>query len=706
MIGRLRGRSLPELRDRAARQALVMTERLGLLPSSRVPEARRFMKLLEPSIGAAPSSLARDIILGCRSAVPGLAVPADAAAAVAAHWPADAAAIVARAEKILGGQLDLLGYEALEFGSPPDWQLDPVLGRRAAAVHWSRVPYLNTSAVGDHKVIWELSRQQYLVTLAQAWLLTGDEKFPAAIAAHLEAWMDGNPPKRGINWASSLEVGFRAISWIWTLALAGDALPPALVQRCAGMLHVHARHLASQLSTWFSPNTHLTGEALALVYLGRALPVFRRSERWRETGLRILEEEVRRQILPDGVYFEQATYYHRYTTDFYLHLGLLIGAQGVERPRWLDITLGHLLDYLVAIVRPDGTWPLIGDEDGGRLVWLKSRQPNDFHDTLGVGAVVLGRREYCLPGSGAPSELAWLMGPAARDAFEALGTASPPRFAIFPDSGYAVTRNDEGDWLLMEAGPHGGLAGGHAHSDGLAIELAVAGRTVLQDAGTFTYVADPAARDVFRAGAAHSTVTIAGHSAAVPAGPFRWRHRSEARFERWKQSARFDFLAGRQHGFHELGAAVTHRREVLWLREWKCWIIRDRVEGIESAFEAHFHPAPGIIIATRRETAMFRDADANRLRLDVLADQCTLAISDSWHSPAYGARVPVQVLSVQVTRGPELMTILRAGPSEFTWARDVTGTAVTLERDGRAVELSVGPSGWRLDGQALDSFGD
>jgi hypothetical protein len=518
--------------------------------------------------------------------------------------------------------------------------------------------------------------------------------------------MNGNPPKRGINWASSLEVGFRAISWIWTLALAGDALPPALVQRCAGMLHVHARHLESQLSTWFSPNTHLTGEALALVYLGRALPVFRRSERWRETGLRILEEEVRRQILPDGVYFEQATYYHRYTTDFYLHLGLLIGAQGVERPRWLDITLGHLLDYLVAIVRPDGTWPLIGDEDGGRLVWLKSRQPNDFHDTLGVGAVVLGRREYCLPGSGAPSELAWLMGPAARDAFEALGTASPPRFAIFPDSGYAVTRNDEGDWLLMEAGPHGGLAGGHAHSDGLAIELAVAGRTVLQDAGTFTYVADPAARDVFRAGAAHSTVTIAGHSAAVPAGPFRWRHRSEARFERWKQSARFDFLAGRQHGFHELGAAVTHRREVLWLREWKCWIIRDRVEGIASAFEAHFHPAPGIIIATRRETAMFRDADANRLRLDVLADQCTLAISDSWHSPAYGVRVPVQVLSVQVTRGTELMSILRAGPSEFTWARDVTGTAVTLERDGRAVELSVGPSGWRLDGQALDSFGD
>jgi hypothetical protein len=706
MIGRLRGRSLPELRGRAARQALIITERLGLLPSSRVPEDRRFSKLLEPSLDASPARLAGDIILGCRSAVPGLAAPADAAAEVAAHWPADASAIVARAEKILGGRMDLLGYEGLDFGSPPDWQLDPVLGRRAAAVHWSRVRYLDAADVGDHKVVWELSRQQYLVTLAQAWLLTSDEKFPAAIAAHLEAWMNDNPPKRGINWASSLEIGFRAISWIWTLALAGDALPPSLVQRCAGMLHVHARHLESHLSTWFSPNTHLTGEALALVYLGRALPVFRRSERWRETGLRILEEEVRRQILPDGVYFEQATYYHRYTTDFYLHLGLLIGAQGAQRPRWLDVTLGHLLDYLVAIVRPDGTWPLIGDEDGGRLVWLKSRQPNDFHDTLGLGAVVLGRREYCLPGNSAPSELAWLLGPGARAAFDALGTTPPPRFAVFPDGGYAVTRNEEGDWLLMEAGPHGGLAGGHAHSDALAIELAVGGRTVLQDAGTFTYVADPAERDAFRAGAAHSTLTIAGHSAAVPAGPFRWRHRSEARVERWKQSERFDFLAGRQEGFRELGPDVAHRREVLWLHEWRCWIVRDRVEGVASAFEAHFHAAPGIIIATRRETALFRDAGVNRLRLDALADQCALAVRDSWHSPVYGARVPVQALSVRVTRGMELMTILRAGPSEFTWARDVTGTTVTLQRDGRLVELSVGPLGWRLDGQALDSLGD
>ncbi|HET7602587.1 MAG TPA: alginate lyase family protein [Gemmatimonadales bacterium] len=703
---RLRHRTFRELRERGVGQLRILAERAGVLMDAREPSPRRMGALLEAGLSTDGPGIAEDIVRSCRAILPGLAEPGQSAAALAADWPADAEAILDRAARLVAGRFDLLGYDALEPGAPPDWHRDPVSGRSAPLRHWSRIPYLDAAIVGDHKVTWELNRHQYLVTLAQAWLLSGNEQYPATIAAHLESWMDHNPPKQGINWASSLEVGFRAISWIWTLALAGDALPASLVQRCAGMLHVHACHLESNLSTWFSPNTHLTGEALALAYLGRALPVFRRSERWRETGLRILEDEVRRQVLPDGVYFEQATYYHRYTTDFYLHAALLLDAQGTERPHWLDVTLRHLLDYLVATVRPDGSWPLIGDEDGGRLVWLKSRQPNDFHDTLGLGAVLLGRREYCLPGSGAPSELAWLLGPGAGARFEALGSAVPPSFAIFPDGGYAVLRNEQGDWLLMEAGPHGGLAGGHAHSDALAIELAVAGATVLQDAGTFTYVADPAARDAFRAGAAHSTLTIDGHSAAVPAGPFRWRHRSEARFERWLNSARFDFLSARQDGFGGLAPGVIHHRELLWLRDWKCWIIRDRVEGTDAPFEAHFHTAPGIIVATRRETAMFRDAGANRLRLDVLAEQCALAVSDSWHSPGYGVRVPAQLLTVQVMRGRELVTVLRAGPSQFTWARDVTGTTVTLEHGGRVAEVAAGPAGWRLDGQRLDSFGD
>src|SRR5439155_7897509 len=79
--------------------------------------------------------------------------------------------VVARAERLCRGSFDLLGYEALSFGTPVDWHLDPVSGRRAPRLHWSRLDPLDAARVGDHKVIWELNRHQWLVDLGLAYRL-------------------------------------------------------------------------------------------------------------------------------------------------------------------------------------------------------------------------------------------------------------------------------------------------------------------------------------------------------------------------------------------------------------------------------------------------------------------------------------------------------------------------------------------------------
>src|SRR6185436_3615090 len=124
------------------------------------------------------------------------------------------------------------------------------------------------------------------------------------------------------------------------------------------------------LSTYFSPNTHLTGEALGLFYLGSALPELRRAAGWRATGLRILVEQLPIHIRPDGVYFEQTTYYHRYTVDFYLHLMALARASQSQLPDEVEAQLSRAMDYLMWTTRPDGTMPLVGDDDGGCLIHL------------------------------------------------------------------------------------------------------------------------------------------------------------------------------------------------------------------------------------------------------------------------------------------------------------------------------------------------
>ena len=117
------------------------------------------------------------------------------------------------ADAVCAGRFDLLGYRDISFGDPPDWHLDPVSTRRAPFIHWSRLDPLNPAEVGDSKVVWELNRHQSLVRLGQAYWLTADERFVTSFIEQATSWMDANPPKLGVNWASSLEVAFRAISW-------------------------------------------------------------------------------------------------------------------------------------------------------------------------------------------------------------------------------------------------------------------------------------------------------------------------------------------------------------------------------------------------------------------------------------------------------------------------------------------------------------
>src|SRR5688500_14125950 len=213
--------------------------------------------------------------------------------------------------------------------------------------------------------------------------------------------MDANPPKLGINWASSLEVAFRSISWLWALYFFKDAVPVETLKRALKFLYLNARHLESYLSTYFSPNTHLTGEALGLFYLGTLLPEFKEAKRWRDLGSCILIEQLPIHVRRDGVYFEQSSYYHRYTTDFYIHFLLLSRANNFPLPGQVEESLVLLLDHLMYITRPDGTTPLFGDDDGGRLAMLDVRAANDFRGTLAIGAVLFDRGDYKFVAEGA-----------------------------------------------------------------------------------------------------------------------------------------------------------------------------------------------------------------------------------------------------------------------------------------------------------------
>ena len=595
---------------------------------------------------------------------------AELAARIAARYPENDA--VRRAERILDGRYDLLGHRDLHLSSPPDWHHDPVNGRSAPMAFWHAVPYLEP-AHGDHKVTWELNRHQHFLALGRAYALSGDRRFYLEFVTQLTDWITRNPPLLGTNWASMLELGFRCLSWTWALhffaaAASADDEEPWTVDLLLA-LDRQLAHIDENLSRYFSPNTHLTGEALALYVTGRALPELASSSRRAVVGRQILLEESRRQVLADGGHAERSTHYHRYSTDFYLFAFNV--ARSSSDPHAAELRQPALRQarFLRAIADDCGRIPLIGDDDGGQLFPIAGRPPADCADTLATAAVLL--EEPSLAAGPVPEETWWLCGSAS--GIDAPATSpGRPRSTLFEASGYCVSRGARGDHLVFDCGSHGYLNAGHAHADALSIVLTVADRPLLIDPGTATYTMDPERRDRFRSSAMHNTVLIGGRQQSLPAGPFHWRTRADARCTKWEATPQRDVMAGS----HDAYAPFVHSREVTAIHGTG-WIIVDRIagEGTVSATSMwHLHPS-WTLDRIEGNTAWLQHADGTRMVL-VASAPLRAAVQpglDEW-APEYGRIEKCVCLESSVTATAPL-SMFAVIPGDGTLATAISLTA-------------------------------
>src|SRR5437870_3163445 len=249
----------------------------------------------------------------------------------------------------------------------------------------------------------------------------------------------------GINWTSSLEVGLRIIAWCWALTLIrdSDAFNSALLAELAKSVQAHATHVERYLSYYFAPNTHLTGEALGLLYAAVVFPGLKRAERWRSLATHILVQEIERQVLSDGVYFERSTCYQRYTVDIYLHFLILSSQAGLEVASIVSERVRSMLDFLVTLRHPDGSMPNIGDADGGWLLPLSRSRPEDFRATFSTAAVLFKDPVYARAAHELAPDTVWLLGTSAVEIFEAL-QPSPQESdtcRVFTVGGFAVMRS-------------------------------------------------------------------------------------------------------------------------------------------------------------------------------------------------------------------------------------------------------------------------
>ena len=646
-IKKIRGRSVGELLSRGGQAVSVYRDQIGFGP--KLPTDGEFKKSVDAEqFGRSPiiaESLWQKFYKNAdehffRSFV------GDTAAnfrSIAGSEICDT--FISKAELICDGRFDLLAFKNLFVGTEVDWHLEPVSGIRSPAKHWKQFDELDSEETGDKKIVWELNRHQHFFTLGVAYLLTGNERYAEVFVGHVESWIEQNPFGLGINWASSLEVSFRAISWIWALHFFrhSDALTPEIFKKILKVLQLHGLHIEKYLSTYYSPNTHLTGEALGLYYLGTQMPFLLRSKYWRKLGEDILLDEATKQIHEDGVYFEQSTWYQRYTLDFYSHFfvlrSLTAAAKLDRRNQAVDERYASAINFLMHVTRPDGTTPMIGDDDGGRMLPITFDAPNDFRGSLALGGAILGSSETKFVAGEKRLEIFWLAGNEGVKTYDEIQAIEPAVTSKnFATGGYFVMRDgwtDTDTFLMVDCGEVGSLSGGHGHADALSFELALQGRTLLVDPGTFSYHDSREMRDLFRVSAAHNTVSIDSESSSEPGDTFKWKSRAKTRELSNVLDDRYDYFDGVVEGFSAIEGGALHRRSILFLKN-DYTIIRDRVETDgEHDHALNFHYAVGSKLGTGTDSIVAGD---DRHRIFAFGDGASWQQNESWASTEYGRK--------------------------------------------------------------------
>lgn len=557
---------------------------------------------------------------------------------------------------LLAGRFSALGVDWPERAPdalfPVDlWRLDPVSGLTwpGADAYCFDIAYRHEKRLGDVKYVWEFNRLQFLQPLAAKLALDDDADARRAIEAAIESWHRAHPPFRGLVWNSGIELALRAISLLVVSSICGPHLSPETIRRIRELLAAHAFWLTRFPSRFSSANNHLIAEAAGEYLIGIAMPDLAGAGEMAAKARKVLEAEIEKQILPDGVPAEQSPTYGAFSIEFALLA--TFAARQLDDPFGpvFEARLLAFTDWLAA-VSSNGLAPAICDDDEGRVIAMcepETRYPaaiaNAAMAFLGTPSPVAATDPHLRDA---------IFGEAAEGDVEDAGGLT-----TFPDGGYSVLAGPRFK-LVMDHGALGYLSiAAHGHADALSILLSIDGEPVLVDPGTYLYHSGGAWRDWFRSTRAHNTLTIAGADQSVMSGAFNWSHKADARLIEASDTA---IRAGHDGYAGRLGA--THRRQVRLTQDGLR--VEDEVSGKPQPVELVFQFAPGLDISIDGATVHVSKGDMPIAAFTLPGPDLDLASGEDrfdggWVSPSFGTRVAAPRLSWRGRSTGPLVTEIR-----------------------------------------------
>jgi hypothetical protein len=485
---------------------------------------------------------------------------------------------------------------------PIDWHIDFKSGYRWDEDVLSQEIRYGDVLGADVKVPWELARMQHLSVLGWGYAIKRDPTLITEFQNQILDFIAANPPRYGVNWVCTMDVGIRIANWLLAYDLFrayGAQFDEEFERVFYRSVYEHGKHIISHLE-WdpYLRSNHYLANIAGLLFVG----VYTQNEKWLQFAHRELISETLSQFYPDGSNFEASTSYHRLSAEMVVYASALALDAGFSLPKEYLERIQKMGDFIRDITKPDGTIVQFGDNDSGRFLKLFPDRDLLDHRYLisvirnlsGINAVIRAR------GNGEVG----------------------PSLCKYPDFGLYIHKTEP--WMVaIRCGSIGQKGnGGHAHNDQLSFEMAVRGISMVIDPGTYVYTPLPKERRRFRSTAMHNTLVIEGKEQNLDEGLFKMKDRAHSKALKFEEG----LFVGEHSGF-----GSTYRRTLKWGKDFE-----GQEEFKEGPKAVHFHISSDWRLVELKEKEL--TWECKDILVKIIADRGKWSVENEERSIGYGLK--------------------------------------------------------------------
>jgi hypothetical protein len=578
-------------------------------------------------------------------------------------------------------------------------------------IDWLYNPTESTSH--DDEWSWSLYRNIYWQPLARAYAMTGDDKYVREFVSQLKSFAKQWPAEPFINdvpydrefpghaWRT-IETGIR-IYTTWLPCFICFRSSPAWDNEgwtvFLNMIHDHAEFLMTHYSNHKSSSNWLTMESSTLLQCGILFPEFKRSQEWLKVGYQRVMHEMKYSFDNEGIHIERTPIYHMVASIAFFQAWRMCVLNHIPVPPYGLPTLEKSAEFIMRLVKPDFSTPMIGDADRDDLMTRRSDtslyegmnlsfDPIDLNEMRAYFRTmyeITGRQDFLYFATGRKQ-----------------GSAPEKRNYNMVDAGIFVMRTgwepDDSYFHVHGIQLERGERSTHSHNDQCHLELNIKGEDILIDCGRYIYNRSVWKdwRTYFTGGRAHNTVLIDDHEMGTIPGVTRVRGVRNY-CHRFEETADYSVIDLSHNGYAFTDDPIFHRRRVIRLKG-DIYVIDDQLTGLgNSAHDVrlYFNFAPGDLVEVGdREKIHYTYRTVKGSKYDIISifndgvSPTVLKGSENpkggWVSYGYSIREPIPQLCLAANTAVPFRFVSVIVPEGITCSGSGNMDSVTLNFSGKS----------------------